>query len=68
LAKAISKAQATDTANTTRTVLAGIAIILAIIYLIWPVDFIPDIIPVIGWIDDLIVIALAIGFAMNAWR
>jgi len=37
-----------------------IAFIIAFIYLISPIDFIPDIIPVIGWIDD--VVALFIAF------
>ena len=30
-------------------------IILAALYIIFPIDFIPDIIPVIGWIDDIVV-------------
>jgi uncharacterized membrane protein YkvA (DUF1232 family) len=33
-------------------------ILLAIIYIISPIDLLPDIIPVIGWIDDL----CALGF------
>lgn len=38
-------------------------IALAILYVIWPLDVLPDVIPVIGWIDDLIVILLAIYYA-----
>ena len=68
MATKISKAQATEKANTARMILAVIAIILAIIYVVFPIDLIPDVIPVIGWLDDLIVIGLALGFAMNAWR
>ena len=48
--------------------MAIIGVILAIIYLISPIDIIPDIIPVIGLIDDVIVIAMAGAFAMDSWR
>ncbi|WP_020476161.1 YkvA family protein [Zavarzinella formosa] len=33
--------------------------ILSAIYIISPIDLIPDVIPVLGWIDD--VVALVIG-------
>ena len=33
-------------------------ILLAIIYVLSPIDFLPDIIPILGWIDDL----FALGF------
>lgn len=28
---------------------------LSILYIISPIDFIPDVIPIVGWIDDLVV-------------
>lgn len=39
--------------------------IIVIIYVISPIDVIPDIIPIIGWIDDLIVL---IGGGMMVLR
>jgi uncharacterized membrane protein YkvA (DUF1232 family) len=32
-------------------------------YPVWPVDLIPDVVPVFGYIDDLIIVALGIFFA-----
>lgn len=31
-----------------------------ILYVLWPIDLIPDFIPVLGWIDDLVAIATGI--------
>jgi len=28
-------------------------VIFGLFYIIWPIDLIPDIIPVIGWVDDV---------------
>jgi uncharacterized membrane protein YkvA (DUF1232 family) len=33
---------------------------LSAVYVVSPIDFIPDVIPVVGWIDDLGVVMLAI--------
>lgn len=38
-----------------------IGAIIALIYVLIPVDISPDIVPVIGWIDDVIVVLLAIA-------
>ena len=43
-----------------RMVIAG-----CVAYALTPVDFIPDAIPVVGFIDDLIFIPLAIAFAVR---
>ena len=43
-----------------RLVVAG-----CVAYALTPVDFIPDAIPVVGFIDDLILIPLAIAFAVR---
>ena len=34
-------------------------------YVIWPVDLIPDFIPIIGVVDDLVLVPLAIRFLLN---
>ena len=38
---------------------------LALIYVISPIDFIPDFVPVIGALDDLAILALAIPMLMK---
>lgn len=43
-------------ATTTKLVLPG----LAAAYLLWPADLLPDIIPALGQLDDLAIIALAV--------
>jgi uncharacterized membrane protein YkvA (DUF1232 family) len=42
-----------------------VAIVLAVIYIVSPVDAIPDMIPVVGWLDDLGVLGLLIGGLMR---
>ncbi|MFH1726144.1 MAG: DnaJ domain-containing protein [Elusimicrobiota bacterium] len=39
-----------------------------IIYLLWPYDLVPDFLVVVGWIDDLLVAALAVYLAIQAFR
>ena len=36
-------------------ILTGIPIILAVVYIISPIDFVPDFAPIVGWIDDTFV-------------
>ena len=38
----------------------GIGALIALIYVVLPVDFLPVAIPVTGWIDDLIAVLIAI--------
>lgn len=33
---------------------------LSLLYVISPIDLIPDVIPIVGWIDDLVVIIVGI--------
>ena len=42
--------------------------ILALIYLIWPFDIVPDIMPIVGFMDDLIVILAAVAFTIKTIR
>lgn len=39
-----------------------VAVVIALLYVLWPIDLVPDLIPVIGWLDD--VIALIVGFSV----
>lgn len=38
-------------------------LLLAILYLISPADFVPDFVPVLGWLDDVGVLTLLVGLA-----
>ncbi|MDB5034723.1 MAG: hypothetical protein JWQ98_1964 [Chlorobi bacterium] len=42
-----------------------VGIVLAVIYIVSPVDAIPDVIPVVGWLDDLGVLAILVGSLMR---
>lgn len=39
-----------------------LVLLFALLYVLMPVDLIPDMAPVITWLDDLGVVALAIGY------
>jgi uncharacterized membrane protein YkvA (DUF1232 family) len=40
-------------------------IILCLLYVISPLDFVPDVIPILGWIDDLAVLAY-MGYCLSS--
>ena len=42
----------------------GIGFVLALIYVLVPVDFLPDVTPAVGWIDDIIAVLLALANAL----
>jgi uncharacterized membrane protein YkvA (DUF1232 family) len=48
-----------------KAIAAIIFLILNLIYIISPIDFIPDFIPVIGWIDDIIALLIAISIGVK---
>ena len=35
--------------------------VIAVVYLLLPWDFIPDLMPLLGWIDDIVVVIISIG-------
>ncbi len=46
--------------------LPRIIVLLAILYGILPFDFVPDFAPVIGWMDDLVVLWLGIRWLLKS--
>jgi uncharacterized membrane protein YkvA (DUF1232 family) len=43
-------------------------VVASVLYIVWPADAIPDVVPVIGWLDDLGVAALALGYLSRVVR
>ncbi|HXB29373.1 MAG TPA: DUF1232 domain-containing protein [Puia sp.] len=46
-------------------VIAGLPVIISVIYLLSPIDLIPDFIPFFGYIDDFIVISLLLNLSIR---
>ncbi len=42
----------------------GIGLLVALVYVLIPIDILPDATPAIGWIDDIIAILLAVANAL----
>ncbi|MCC7191673.1 MAG: DUF1232 domain-containing protein [Phycisphaeraceae bacterium] len=40
--------------------------LMAVIYILSPIDFVPDIIPFAGWIDDMVIAPLLLALALWA--
>ena len=38
---------------------------LIVLYVLSPIDLIPDVFPVLGWMDDVVVVPLAIRFLLK---
>ena len=45
-----------------------ILFVLGLIYIICPIDLIPDLIPVVGWLDDVGVLAYLVKIALDHFR
>lgn len=43
-------------------------LIFALLYDASPIDLIPDLVPLLGWLDDGIVTVLMLMFAVASWR
>lgn len=42
---------------------ARLAVVVAALYLVFPLDFVTDLLPVLGWLDDGIVVVLLLKLA-----
>lgn len=42
-----------------------VATVAALAYLVWPIDLIPDVIPVLGWVDDIIIVPLVVSWIVS---
>jgi len=45
-----------------------VLLLLALLYLVFPTDLVPDVLPLAGWVDDLGVIAFALAWVNRAFR
>lgn len=43
----------------------ALTIALCLLYIVSPIDFMPDLLPVLGWLDDLGVLAY-LGYSLSA--
>jgi uncharacterized membrane protein YkvA (DUF1232 family) len=43
-----------------KPLIIGLIVLAAVAYVLWPVDILPDFIPIIGWIDDFIAGAIGV--------
>jgi uncharacterized membrane protein YkvA (DUF1232 family) len=47
------------------SVLKKLALVLGVVYILSPVDAIPDVIPVVGWLDDIGVMGLLVSWLLR---
>jgi uncharacterized membrane protein YkvA (DUF1232 family) len=39
--------------------------VAAIVYALWPIDLLPDLLPLLGWLDDLGLVGIAIAWLLR---
>lgn len=47
---------------------AIVSLFVALLYGVSPIDLIPDVLPLVGWIDDALLIPLLLLLAYRLWR
>ncbi|HSQ66091.1 MAG TPA: YkvA family protein [Polyangiaceae bacterium] len=48
------------------SLLGKVLLVLSVVYVLSPIDLIPDVLPVVGWIDDLIVSIVAATYLFRS--
>lgn len=48
--------------------ISKVMLVLAVVYLLSPIDLIPDFIPVVGFLDDLVIVPSLIWLALKLMR
>ena len=43
-----------------------VTVVLAVLYLLWPLDLLPDLAPLIGWLDDIGFVGMASWYLIHA--
>jgi uncharacterized membrane protein YkvA (DUF1232 family) len=47
---------------------AAISLVLALLYGVSPIDLIPDVLFLVGWADDAVIVPVLLALAWSLWR